>query len=422
MNPWLQHVINRGRAIDNSLNAARFDAIEQLNTVKWPDRQVENWKYTSLEPLKNLDKLTLTSATNTTNTTIGCIDNLDSIEVVFVHGKLQTDLNTLQLPKGLNIVNLADASAKEQTLAATLFSKIKPQRHYFGLINDALTDDCLLIDVDANYTISKAIRVINLVNDNVESHHRLLVRIGENARATVIEQNSGENFSFNTAFSEYEIADNAYLEHYRLAMNTNEAMHIGGCHFSLKNKAKLNSTLIGFGSQLARIDTDIIHNGEHAKAQLNAIYLLAEGENFDLQTTIEHAVANGLTEENARGIIGDKAKAVFNGRIHIHRGAQKTEANLNNRNLLLSNRGQINTKPELEIYADDVKCSHGATVSAIDDETLYYLRSRGIARSHALMMINFSFIQALMDEMPNQHLANWLQPQLKARFLAMEVK
>ncbi len=422
MNPWLQHVINRARAIDNSLNAARFEAIEQLSNTKWPDRRVENWKYTSLEPLEQLDQLHSVTSSTSTHANVGHIENLDSIEIVFVNGILQTDISTLQLPKGLNIVNLANASATEQALAASLFSTIKPRRHFFGLINDVLTDDCLLIDVEANSIITPAIRIVYVVNEPVETHQRLLVRIGEHARATVIEQNSGDQFSFNTVFSEYEIADNAHLEHYRLAMNTNKAMHIGGCHFSLKNKATLNSTLVGYGSELARIDTDIIHNGEHAKAQFNAIYLLAEGENFDLQTAIEHAVPNGLTEENARGIIGDKAKAVFNGRIHIHRGAQKTEANLNNRNLLLSNRGQINTKPELEIYADDVKCSHGATVSAIAEETLYYLRSRGISRSQALMMMNFSFIQTLMDKMPNQHLANWLQPQLKTRFLAMEVK
>jgi Fe-S cluster assembly protein SufD len=422
MNPWLQQVINRAQAIDNSLNAARFESIEQLSKAKWPDRRVENWKYTSLEPLENIENLTSNVTTNIAHTSVDVIDNLNSIDVVFVNGKLQTDIKKLKLPNGLTIVNLTNASTAQQQMATSLFSTIKPKRHFFGLVNDALTQDCLLIDIEAQCTISQPIRIVNLVSDNIESHHRLLVRVGEHASVTVIEQDTCEHLSFNTAYSEYDIADNASLEHYRLAMNTNQAMHIGGCHFSLKTHAKLNSTLIGYGSQLSRIDTDIIHNGEHAKAKFNAIYLLAEGENFDLQSTIEHAVPNGLTEENARGIIGNKAKAVFNGRIHIHRNAQKTEANLNNRNLLLSNRGQINSKPELEIYADDVKCSHGATVSEIDDETLYYLRSRAISRSQALMMMNFSFIQTLIEEMPNQHLANWLQPQLKARFLAMEVK
>ena len=125
---------------------------------------------------------------------------------------------------------------------------------------------------------------------------------------------------------------------------------------------------------------------------------------------------NGTTEENARGIIGDKAKAVFNGRIHIHRDAQKTLAELNNRNLLLSRGAQINTKPELEIYADDVQCAHGATVAEIDEEALYYLLTRGIDKQKALVMLNFGFVQEMVFDMPNEALAEWLQPILKQRF------
>ena len=131
---------------------------------------------------------------------------------------------------------------------------------------------------------------------------------------------------------------------------------------------------------------------------------------------------NGTTEENARGIVGDKARAVFNGRIHIHRDAQKTLAELNNRNLLLSRRGVINTKPELEIYADDVKCAHGATVAEIEEEALYYMLTRGIARSKALVMLNFGFIQELINDVPNGAIREWLAPLLSERFVQMEVK
>ena len=131
---------------------------------------------------------------------------------------------------------------------------------------------------------------------------------------------------------------------------------------------------------------------------------------------------NGTTEENARGIVGDKARAVFNGRIHIHRDAQKTLAELNNRNLLLSRRGVINTKPELEIYADDVKCAHGATVAEIEEEALYYMLTRGVSRSKALVMLNFGFIQELINDVPNVAVREWLAPILSERFAQMEVK
>jgi len=130
-------------------------------------------------------------------------------------------------------------------------------------------------------------------------------------------------------------------------------------------------------------------------------------------------VPNCTTLENVRGIAADQGQATFNGRIHIHRDAQKTLAELNNRNLLLSDKAQINTKPELEIYADDVRCAHGATVAELDSQALYYLTSRGVSREDALVMLNFGFINALVDEMPNQDIAQWLRPLLRERFAEM---
>jgi len=419
MSQWLQQVIKRGQAIDDWLSPLRVEALKALSKTDWPNRRVENWKYTSLAPLEALE---LSAASPAEKAVIESIEGLNSLDLLFVDGQLQNDLSLLSLSKGLHISSFQNASVKQQNVANTLFAKIKPQRHLFGLVNDALAEDGLIIDIDADCQIEQPIRVVNLSSDGQESHHRILVRLGKNAKATVIEQGQGEQPSLSTSFAEYEIGEQACLEHYRMAMHTDQALHIGGCHFSLLQEAKLNSTLIAYGSQLSRMDIDIIHNGEHANAKFNAVYLLGESEQFDLHSTIEHVVPNGTTEENARGIMGDKAKAVFNGRIHIHRDAQKTLAQLNNRNLLLSRRGQINTKPELEIYADDVQCAHGATVAETEEETLYYLRSRGISRSQALVMLNFGFIQELVNQMPNQQLALWLKPQLKSRFVEMEVK
>lgn len=419
MSQLLQQVIDRGQVIDDWLSPLRAHALEALSHAKWPNRRVESWKYTSLAPLEQLE---LSPSAAADKAIIQDIEGLNSLDLVFVDGKLQSDISLLQLPEGLHIGSLLEPSVKEKSTANALFAKIKPQRHLFGLVNDALAEDGLIIDIDAGSKIEQPIRIVNLSSDGQESHHRILVRLGSHASATVIEHGQGNEASLSTGFAEYEIGEQAYLEHYLMAMHTHQAIHIGGCHFSLKQKAKLNSTLIAYGSDLSRMDVDIIHNGEHAKAKLNAVYLLGESERFDLHSTIEHVVPNGTTQENARGIVGDKAKAVFNGRIHIHRDAQKTLAELHNRNLLLSRRGQINTKPELEIYADDVLCAHGATVAETEEETLYYLLSRGISRSKALVMLNFGFIQELVNQMPNQHLAQWLKPQLEARFVEMEVK
>jgi len=408
MSQWLAHVIERAAAVDDWLSPVRAEALAKLKEQSWPGRRTEAWRYTSLHAVEDLSLPTESNA----QAEAPAIKGLDAIDLVFVDGRLTSDLAALDLPEGLTIRSLTDKS----DIAEQVFTQVKPSHHLFGLVNDVLATQGIVIEVAANATIERPIRVVNFATDNVESHTRVLVSLGDNAKATVIEHGSGTGHSLNTAFAEYDIADNARLEHYRFALHQGEAIHVGGSHFKLANKSRLNSTLIGYGSQLTRLDVDIIHAGEHAHAKFNNAYLLAPKEHFDLHSTIEHAMPNGTTEENARGIIGDKAKAVFNGRIHIHRDAQKTLAELNNRNLLLSRGAQINTKPELEIYADDVQCAHGATVAEIDEEALYYLLTRGIDKQKALVMLNFGFVQEMVFDMPNEALAEWLQPILKQRF------
>jgi len=137
-----------------------------------------------------------------------------------------------------------------------------------------------------------------------------------------------------------------------------------------------------------------------------------------MHATVEHTLPHGQTVENVRGIVGGEAKAVFNGRIHIHPHAQKTDAQLNNRNLLLSNRAEVDTKPDLEIYADDVRCAHGATVAQMEEKALYYLQSRGIDRRRAQAMLTFGFINELLEQMPHPQISDWLRPKIRQRFNA----
>ncbi|MEN3158881.1 Fe-S cluster assembly protein SufD [Alkalimonas sp. NCh-2] len=419
MSAWLQQVLHRGQAISDWLSPVRRQALQALNDTTWPGRRTEQWKYTSLSAVEDL---ALATGQSQSQPEVETIDGIDSLDLLFVDGELRTDLTTLNLPAGLHVSQLEQADALHQVAATSLYAQIKPKRHLFGLVNDVLAQNILFIRIEQDCHIQQPIRIISHSSDGHESHQRVLVQLGNKAKASIIEQTQGQSNSLSTGFTEFDLGEHAQLEHYRLLMHTKQAIYFGGCHFCLHDQARLDSTLIGYGSQLSRTDVDVIHNGEHANAKLNAVYLLAEGEHFDLHTTIEHAKPNGTTNENVRGIVGDKANAVFNGRIHIHRDAQKTLAELNNRNLLLSRRGQINTKPELEIYADDVQCAHGATVAEIEEEALYYLRSRGISRSQALIMLNFGFIQELINQMPNQQLAHWLAPQLRARFKEMEVR
>ena len=413
MSAWLESALARAGQLDDWLAPKRQASLALLREASWPTRKTEAWKYTSLYPLQDASFTVQAAAP----VTVEAIDGLDSIDLVFINGQLQS--LPAELPAGLSVVSIKDAAAGDKAWALDAFASIKPARHLFGLVNDVLANSGVLIHVAENVTLERPLRIIHVLSEGAEAHSRVLVKLETGACAAVIEQSVGNQAGFNTTVAEYAVGASAQLEHYRFALQTANTISIGGSHFRLAAQAQLNSTLVGFGSKLSRLDVDVEHAGEHATANLNAIYLLDGDELFDLHSTIEHAVPHGTTEENVRGIVAGGSRAVFNGRIHIHRHAQKTLAELNNRNLLLSRQAEVDTKPELEIYADDVRCAHGATIAEVDKKALYYLQSRGVDKAQAQVMLNFGFINELVDLMPNQALAEWLRPQLRQRFAQM---
>ena len=419
MSEWLESAIARAQKIDDWLAPKRAHALELLVQTKWPTRKTEAWRYT---PLRSVERTQAQVMPVQSGLAPVAISDLSAIELVFVNGKFDETQSTKELPNGLFVSLGSELNAAQKADALSEFSTIKPERHLFGLVNDVLAQDVVVVSVAKGVEITQPIRISSLLSQGAESHTRVQVTVAEGARLTVIEDTQSQGDTLSTAFVEYNIMADAYLEHYRFALQTGTNVAVGGSHFNLLNKAKMNSTIVGFGSDLSRLDTDIIHAGEFADAKLNAIYLLDGKELFDLHATVEHAVPNGTTEENVRCIVADRARAVFNGRIHIHRDAQKTLAALNNRNLLMSDKAEINTKPELEIYADDVRCAHGATIAEIDKQALYYLQTRGVSRAKAQVMLNFGFINELIDLMPNAALAEWIRPIIRERFAQMEVK
>jgi len=419
MSEWLESAITRAQGINDWLAPKRANALELLSASKWPTRKTEAWRYT---PLRSVERSPAKAINDVIKLSPVDVADLSAIELVFVNGKFDSSQLAKVLPKGLFVSLGRDLDKAQQTQALAAFSSIKPERHLFGLVNDVLAQDVVVVTVAEGAEITQPLRISSLLSQGAESHTRVQVILGEGSRLTVIEDVHAQGESLSTAFVEYDVAKNAHLEHYRFALQTGSNVAIGGSHFNLRDRAKMHSTIVGFGSDLSRLDTDIIHAGEFADAKLNAMYLLDGKELFDLHATVEHAMPNGTTEENVRGIVADRARAVFNGRIHIHRDAQKTLAALNNRNLLMSSTAEINTKPELEIYADDVRCAHGATVAQIDKQALYYLQTRGVSRSKAQVMLNFGFINELIDLMPNAALAEWVRPIIRERFAQMEVK
>jgi Fe-S cluster assembly protein SufD len=412
---WLQKINAGGQAVWRNAN--------------WPTRKTEHWKYTSLRPLEQgvyLQKvgvLPSPEAQRVLNDIVQ-IANLDTHRLVFVNGCYSAALSQIQnLPAGVDLVTFADASSAQLTqLQNYLGSVVENDRHIFAALNSQQLQDGVFLRVGKNVTLDKPVQVVVVTTPQTEAFHapqRLLVVLEPNASATVIEQfvsDTQEQNGFVHSVTELCLLEGARCEHYRMHLEEQQTLHLGGVHVSLGRSAQLQSFHLALGSALKRIDIVINHNGEGAHCQLNGVYLPRLNQHVDYHTCIEHRVPHCTSNEIFRGIIADSAKAVFNGRIHIHPGAQKTLAQLSNKNLLTSDKAEVDTKPELEIYADDVQCSHGATVAQLDATALHYFRARGISQAEAEAMLSFGFINELINTIGQPALIEYLRPVLTQWF------
>jgi Fe-S cluster assembly protein SufD len=214
------------------------------------------------------------------------------------------------------------------------------------------------------------------------------------------------------------LGKDANCQYYRLHLEEQHSIHLGGIYAELAQNAQLGTFQLSLGGRLKRTDTNIFHRGEGSNSNLKGIYLPKLNQCIDMHTNVEHIVPRCTSEQTFRGVVGDNARAIFNGRIHIHPKAQKTSAHLSNKNLLTSEKAEIYTKPELEIYADDVKCSHGATVAQMNDEALHYFCARGISHATAKIMLSQGFVNELLEGITIPALVEYLRPIIATWFEA----
>jgi Fe-S cluster assembly protein SufD len=405
---WLQDWLRdgRGRWEDSSL----------------PTRKTEHWKYTSLESLRETFAPAVAGVMLLEDAGTE-LPELDAYRLVFQNGHYRPDLSGTDLPQGVSLMRFADADAEQAArIQSQLGSAAGREQPLFTALNDAALADGVFLEVAAETRVEQPLHLIWLTSNQGEAftvNQRLLVVCGRNSQCSVIEQFGGahsEQKVFTNGVTELLLGSGASLEHYRLHLEEAAALHIGGVYARLSEQATLNSFHLALGSMLKRIDVVVNHCGQGAHSDVNGVYLPRASEHIDYHTCIEHRVPNCTSSETFRGIIADQATAVFNGRIHIHRDAQKTRAELSNKNLLTSTQAEINTKPELEIYADDVQCAHGATVAQLDEMALHYLRTRGVSAAEAQVMLSFGFINEVIDMVRSEALRSYLRTLLAQRF------
>jgi Fe-S cluster assembly protein SufD len=402
------------------LESLRNKATDDWLAQPWPTRKTEHWKYT---PMQGLQKTLLHIWGAATNQSLDKalqdeLIPLDAIRLVFVNGVFDAK-HSSRLPE--TVVRFSQADAGQQALIEKHLGKIvEGERHLFATLNNAWLDDGVLIHVPRNQRLEKPVYIVNIVAAvAAASNQRLLIVLDDNSQAEIIEHyfsSTDAQNGFANALTEIHLGDNANLHHYRLNLEEEHAQHIGAVHVDLQRNARLRGFALALGSSLMRVDYQLNHRGQGAELDLQGIYLPRNQQVVDYHTNICHWVPHCTSNEVFRGIVSDSAQAIFNGRIYIHQDAQKTLAELSNKNMLTSNKAEVNTKPELEIYADDVKCAHGATISQLNTNARYYLQSRGLSRAEADVMLSFGFINELLEQIAQPVVHDYLHPRLAALF------
>ena len=401
------------------LSSLRKQGADDWSAAAWPTRKTEMWKYTPLQPLQSDCPAQWSAQARQALDGIELIE-LDATRLVFINGHF-SPADSSPLPP--EMVRFVDADTAQQAVINThLGQVVDAKRLLFAALSNAWTADGILLHMAKGQRLAKPLYVVNLATPGAEptvSSQRLLVVLEEGSEAEVIEHyvsSDAQQNGFINALTEVVVGANASCQHYRINLEQENLLHVGGVHVNLERDSRFQGFTLAMGSRLKRIDYQVNHRGPGAHLELHGVYLPRNSQLIDYHTNVEHCVPHCTTNEVFRGIVGDSAKAVFNGRIHIHPQAQKTLAQLSNKNLLTSRTAEINTKPELEIYADDVRCAHGATISQLDETSLFYLQSRGVSKADSVSMLSFGFINELLNEVPEVAVQDYLRPRLASLF------
>ncbi len=425
--------INKDTAINAQwLEDYRQKNLAQLQQTTLPTHKDEHFKYNRLDIFKqrnfsaNINIATVTN--NSLNLSEKAIKGIEKIEqIVFINGQYSSKLSSVTKH---TITQFCDANSVQQHKILKQFNSQSNQENKkinpFTLLNACLVQQGVLIEIDEesndNNTIVEILNIIDgSASDSTFATH-IVIDIADNSKATIISRainwdSATKHTNLSTQQTLVNIGQNSQFTHYSLQLENAHCVCFSNIEYNLQANANLQAFYGATGSILKKIDITVNHLGQYANASLNGLYAAAEEQQIDYHTIVNHPLANGQTNEVFRGIVNHKAEATFNGRIHIYKDAQKTRAELSNKNLVLSDDAIIHTKPELEIYADDVICAHGATVSRMDNESLNYLQARAIPKDEAQLMLSYGFFNEILADLKHHSVANYLRPILFKRFI-----
>jgi Fe-S cluster assembly protein SufD len=373
------------------LSELRDKAATRFAALGLPTTHNEDWRFTNVAPIGKI-AWALPPAGS------GRLPALPHASVgkrlVFVNGRFSRDLS--DLPNGVRAASLA-ASLGDATVEQHLGAYADYQTQAFVAWNTASVSDGAFIEIPRGAVITEPIHIVYASEgmDQAATHPRNLILVGAGSQVSLIESYVGTGRYLTNAVTEIVVGAGAVVDHYKLQME-GDSFHIGGMQVQLGRDANFQSQSISLGGALTRNDITAVL-AEGTECTLNGFYLVSGTQHWDTHTAIDHAKPHGTSHELYKGILGGHSNAVFNGKILVRKDAQKTDAKQTNKNLVLSEDATVNTKPELQIFADDVRCTHGATIGQIDDESLFYLQARGIGREEARSMLIVAFARDVLD-------------------------
>lgn len=384
-----------------------------LETIQFPTTRTEAWKYTRLSKISNkkfsINKTYLKDVSN-------YLIVKDTYTFVFVNGFLQDDLSVSQLPKGLTITSIQN---RINNVENYIGKNITLENEVFNTLNTTYTTDGAYIHIHAKSIIEKPIQIIHILSGSrTIANMRNVIISDSSSQAHIIQGFFSENAneSFTNVITEVFVKENAHLSIDKVQFEDETCYQINTEQVEQDKNSNFTINTITLNGGLIRNNLNIDVNGQNCISNLSGAYLLKGNQHIDNHTVVDHKVPNCESHELYKGVIDDKSTAVFNGKVFVRKNAQKINAFQSNANVLLSDDATVDSKPELEIYADDVKCSHGSTTGQLDEEAIFYLRARGISEKSARKLIVSAFIKDVLLKIDNKDFKEYIHRLLKERF------
>jgi Fe-S cluster assembly protein SufD len=414
----------KNQAEQGSFLSMREQAFAEFEKLGFPTTKNEEWKYTNLKSITEKSFKATCEIKSSVNDFVNesIFSKITANRLVFVNGAFVKELSVIiEKDQAIVIGSMATERHVQKTIFDEHFGKYaKVEGQALNALNTALLSDGAFVYVPADKTVMYPIVILNISDAadlNVLVQPRNLVVVEKNASVTLVETYDaiGSNASFTNAVTEMYAGENSHVEHYKIQQQGGESYQNNFTQIFQEANTNINHVTLTLDGTMVRNNLHFYMNGENCNSLLYGLYVTDSKDFVDNHTRVDHAKPNCFSDEKYKGILKDQSTAVFNGKIMVHLDAQKTNAYQRNQNILLSDDATVNTKPQLEIFADDVKCTHGATIGQLDEEPMFYLRSRGIPEDIARKMLLNAFADDIAEKIKIPELVLLLEQQIDSK-------